>query len=66
MHRGWCAGRSWLVFAGTGTVFILCSKYGPLRILTCFFLVWVGLKVWALILKWCILGTEELQIMGSY
>ena len=32
-------------------------KHGPLIwALTCFFLVWVGFKVWALILEWYILG----------
>ena len=34
-------------------------KYGPLLwALTCFFLVWVRFEVWALILRWHIMGIE--------
>ena len=34
--------------------------------LTCLFLVWVGFKVWALILTWHVAGIQWFQIVGQY
>ena len=36
------------------------SKYGPS--MTCFFLVWMGFEVWALILRWHNMGIEDSRL----
>ena len=45
---------------------ILALNYGPLIwALTCLVLVWVVLKVWALMLRWYIVGIKSFKIRGT-
>ena len=45
---------------GLHGVAVIDSKSGPkIWALICFFLVWVGFEVWALLLRWCALDIWE-------